>query len=159
MLHVEIQAPGDKNGEEKQNTRGISFDESKKYFINLTPKKIKDKRNYKYYIQIKGYINANDFMNLLLNEIKEVYDTNCLLQTDEEELKFKITFINEDDEEENDEEIEEEEDIRKDCIMKVKLYENNNEYLLCFDKCEGDLEEFYENFLKIKNIIQGIFNK
>ena len=52
-----------------------------------------------------------------------------------------------------------EEDIRKDCIMKVKLYENNNEYLLCFDKCEGDLEEFYENFLKIKNIIQGIFNK
>ena len=159
MLHVEIQAPGDKNGEKKQNTRGISFDESKKYFINLTPKKIKDKRNYKYYIQIKGYINANDFMNLLLNEIKEVYDTNCLLQTDEEELKFKITFINEDDEEENDEEIEEEEDIRKDCIMKVKLYENNNEYLLCFDKCEGDLEEFYENFLKIKNITQGIFTK
>ena len=98
-------------------------------------------------------------MNLLLNEIKEVYDTNCLLQTDEEELKFKITFINEDDETENDEEIEEEEDIRKDCIMKVKLYENNNEYLLCFDKCEGDLEEFYENLLKIKNIIQGIFNK
>ena len=98
-------------------------------------------------------------MNLLLNEIKEVYDNNCLLQTDEKELKFKITFINEDDEEENDEEIEEEEDIRKDCIMKVKLYENNNEYLLCFDKCEGDLEEFYENFLKIKNIIQGIFNK
>ena len=97
-------------------------------------------------------------MNLLLHEIKEFYDTNCLLQTDEEELKFKITFINEDDEEENDEEIEEE-DIRKDCIMKVKLYENNNEFLLCFDKCEGDLEEFYENFLKIKNITQGIFTK
>ena len=43
--------------------------------------------------------------------------------------------------------------------MKVKLFDNNNEHLLCFDKCEGDLEEFYENFLKIKNIIQGIFNK
>ena len=159
MNQPEIEAPQENKVEEKQKTKGISFDESKKYFINLTPKKIKDKRNYKYYIQIKGYINANDFMNLLLNEIKEVYDTNCLLQTDERELKFKITFINEDDEEENDEEIEEEEDIRKDCIMKVKLFDNNNVYLLCFDKCEGDLEEFYENFLKIKNIIQGIFNK
>ena len=159
MLKVEIQAEENK-GEEKPKTRGISFDESKKYFINLTPKKIKDKRNYKYYIQIKGYVNPNDFMNLLLNEIKEAFDTKCLLQTDEEELKFKITFLNEDDEEENDEEVEEEEDIRKDCIMKVKLYNNeNNEYLLCFDKCQGDLEEFYENFLKIKNIIQDIFKK
>ena len=79
-------------------------------------------------------------MNLLLHEIKEFYDTNCLLQTDEEELNFKITFINKDDEEENDEEIEEE-DIRKDCIMKVKLFDNNNEHLLCFDKCEGDFED------------------
>ena len=45
--------------------------------------------------------------------------------------------------------------------MKVKLYDcGNDEYLLCFEKNQGDLEEFYEHFLKIKKIITegNIFN-
>ena len=159
MNHLVIEAPKENKIEEKQKTKGISFDNSKKYFINLTPKKIKDTRNYKYSIKIKGYINANDFMNLLVNEIKTIYESKWLLQTDEEKLKIQITFQKEYNEEENNEEIEEEEDIRKDCIMKVKLYDSGiNEYLLCFEKSQGELEEFYDNFLKIKEIVKNIFN-
>ena len=159
MNHLVIEAPKENKIEEKQKTKGISFDKCKKFFVNSTPKKIKDKRNYKYSIKIKGYINANDFMNLLVNEIKTTYESKWLLQTDEEKLKIQITFQKEYNEEENDAEIEEDEDIRKDCIMKVKLYDSGiNEYLLCFEKSQGELEEFYDNFLKIKEIVKNIFN-
>ena len=79
------------------------------------------------------------------------------MNPNEEKLKFEITFINQDDEEEKEEE--EDEENNRDCIMKVKLYEIGiNEYLLCFDKCQGDLEIFHENFLKIKDIVKNIFN-
>ena len=170
-------------GEKKKSTRGFtSVKEGKKYFIDLIPKKIKDKRNYKYYINLIGNLNANDFMNSLINEIKKNYDNECYINTDNEKLKFQITFINEDndDDEEEDEEDKtteeknkkeknkednvEIEDVKnniRDCIMKVKLYDcGNDEYLLCFEKNQGDLEEFYEHFLKIKKIITegNIFN-
>ena len=166
--------------EEKKVTRSFLSSNEKKYFINLTPKKIKDKRNYKYYIELIGYMNANDFMNSLINEIKKAYDDGCDINTDKEKLKFEITFINAEDEEEDDEvkedekeknekkeadeEIDEVEVFKsnlKECIMNVKLYaDGNNEYLLCFEKNQGDLEEFYENFLKIKEIISkgNLFN-
>ena len=161
MNQPEIQPPKKDEGEEKQITRSILFDTKKKYFVNLKPKKIKDKRNYKYCIKIKGYINENDFMNSLVDKIKKTYKNNCLLNTNEEKLKFNITFIKEYNEEENDNnEEEEDEDNSRDCIMKVKLYDNGmNEYLLCFEKSQGDLVEFYENFLKIKEIIKSMFNK
>ena len=140
--------------EEKKKTKGILFDKIEKYFIDLKPKKIKDKRNYKYYLEIIGYINPNDFMNILVNEIKNNYGSKCLINTDSEKLKFITTFINEDDSEEEDDE-----DNRKNCSMKIKIYNDGiNEYLLCFEKNQGDLMIFYENFLKIKDIIQSIFN-
>ena len=58
MNQPEIEAPQENKVEEKQKTKGISFDKSQKYFINLKPKKIKDKRNYKYCIKIR-YIDPN----------------------------------------------------------------------------------------------------
>ena len=120
-----------------------------KYFKNLTPKKIKDIRNYKYFIKIKGELDVNDFMNSIVDEIKELYDFECYINTyaDELKLRFDITFKNNDG-------VEEDENNRDDCIMKIKLYDNGkDEYLLCFVKNQGELEEFYENFLKIKNIV------
>ena len=45
--------------------------------------------------------------------------------------------------------------------MKIKLLiSGEDEYLLCFEKNQGELEEFYENFLKIKEIIfkNNLFN-
>ena len=63
-------------------------------------------------------------------------------------LKFEISCENE---EEDELELEEE----RECIMKIKLFKcNMEEYLLCFEKKQGDLEEFYDNFLIIKEIIK-----
>ena len=153
----QIQVPEEKKKKIKYSDRSISIDMDKKYFNNLLPNKVNKKRRYKYCIKINGKINANDFMNLLVNEIIKAYGIDCLVNPNEEKLKFEITFINQDDEEEKEEE--EDEENNRDCIMKVKLYEIGiNEYLLCFDKCQGDLEIFHENFLKIKDIVKNIFN-
>ena len=153
----QIQVPEEKKKKIKYSDRSISIDMDKKYFNNLLPNKVNKKRRYKYCIKINGKINANDFMNLLVNEIIKAYGIDCLVNPNEEKLKFEITFINQDDEEEKEEE--EDEESNRDCIMKVKLYEIGiNEYLLCFDKCQGDLEIFHENFLKIKDIVKNIFN-
>ena len=115
-------------------------------------------------------------MNSLIKEINKLYDNKCYINTDKEKLKFRITFINEDNdeeeegekageekykkEEEDEEDNVEVEDVKnniKDCIMKVKLYYcGNDEYLLCFEKNQGNLEEFYDNFLKIKEIISKV---
>ena len=176
-----IEIPKKKEEKEvKKTTKSFLSNNGKKYFINLTPKKIKDKRNYNYYIKLIGYMNANDFMNSLINEIKNAYDDRCDINADEEKLKFGITFINAEDEEEDNEVKEDEKEKNekkeageemdevevfknnlKECIMNVKLFaDGNNEYLLCFEKNQGDLEEFYENFLKIKEIISkgNLFN-
>jgi serine/threonine protein kinase len=152
----QIQAPKETKKETNYSDRGSSMDVDKKYFNNLTPNKVNKKRRYKYCIKINGKINANNFMNLLVNEIIKAYGTDCLVDTNEEKLKFEITFINQDEGEEKEEE---DEENNRDCIMKVKLYEDGiDKYLLCFDKCQGDLEVFYENFLKIKDIIKNHFN-
>ena len=174
-----IEIPEKKEGgEEQKNTRGFTSVKGEEYFVDLTPKKIKDKRNYKYYINLIGNLNANNFMNLLIKEINKLYDNKCYINTDKEKLKFRITFINEDNddneeeegekageekykkEEEDEEDNVEVEDVKnniKDCIMKVKLYYcGNDEYLLCFEKNQGNLEEFYDNFLKIKEMISKV---
>ena len=155
-----IQAPNKDKGEEKQTTKGISFDNKKNFFINLTPKKIKERRSYKYCLKIIGYIEPNDFMNLLVTEIIKSYELECLVNADKEKLKFTITFPKEYEENEIDDTDEEEvEDISRDCKMKVKLYDGGiNEYLLCFVKDQGYLEDFYDNFLKIKEIVKSIVN-
>ena len=131
-----------------------------KIFINLTPKKIKERRSYKYCIKIIGYIDPNDFMNSLVAEIIKSYELKCLVNTDKEKLKFRITFPKEYEENEMDDTDEEEdEDSSRDCIMKVKLYDGGiNEYLLCFVKDQGYLEDFYDNFLKIKEIVKNVVN-
>ena len=134
--------------EEKGNAnplRGYSSDENKVCFgENVRPKKMTKKNNYKYFIKMNGYINANKFMNSLVEKIIRNYKDECTLELSKKYLKFEITFENEEEEE-------------RECTMEIKLFEyNEEEYLLCFKKKQGDLEEFYDNFLIIKKIIKNM---
>ena len=160
----EIQAHKDEKTVIKYNTRGFSSYSKIEYFANLKPKKVKEKRMYKYCIKIKGYFNENDFMNSLVNEINELDEINWNIQTCKDDLKFDLTInlgnFDEEEEEENNEGEEGENNI-KDCIMKVKLLiSGEGEYLLVFEKKQGDLEVFYKAFLKIKEIVltKSLFN-
>jgi serine/threonine protein kinase len=168
MIQLEIQNnPNHEQNDGNRGTRGISDFEGEQYFEeNLIPKKLDKNNNYKYFAKIKGIFNPVKFMNLLMNEIIQKNKDECTLKKYDEKLKFKIIFEKEEDaDEQKNEELEqnEEEDENnsgeKKCIMDVKIFDcENNEYLLCFNKKQGDSEEFYENFLKIKEIVQNIFN-
>ena len=134
-----------------QNVRGFSPDANKIYFNqDLKPKKLNKERNFKDFIKIKGDIDskrANRFMNSLVIKLIDEYGELCYIEASKEKLKFTIEFTDEEEDETEEEEIE--------CIMQVKMYEcNDNEFLLGFKKKQGDLEVFYDNFLKIKEIIK-----
>ena len=168
----ETKQKDEKNCGENQN-RSLSSDGEQYFEKGLKPKKIYNNKNYKYYIKIKGYIYPVNFMNELMKKINGKYKDKCELQKSEKKLKFIINFKNEEEEEEKEKEkkeLEEEQDEEDDeeeedennekennCIMEVKLFDYGvDEYLLCFNKKQGEIEEFYENFLIIKEIVEKL---
>ena len=168
----ETKQKDEKNCGENQN-RSLSSDGEQYFEKGLKPKKIYNNKNYKYYIKIKGYIYPVKFMNELMKKINGKYKDKCELQKSEKKLKFIINFKNEEEEEEKEKEkkeLEEEQDEEDDeeeedennekennCIMEVKLFDYGvDEYLLCFNKKQGEIEEFYENFLIIKEIVEKL---
>ena len=107
----------------------------------MEPKKLKENKKFKYFLKIKGYINPVNFMSSLFYKIIQNYDKDEIyLEASKTKLAFQIIFENEDGEE---------------GIMRIKLYESEyNEYILSFNKTKGNIEIFYDNFLKIKEIIK-----
>ena len=138
---IEIKLKNEEN-QEKEDIRGISFDDKEQIFDeSMEPKKLKENKKLKYFLKIKGYINPVNFMSSLFYKIIQNYDKDEIyLEASKTKLAFKIIFENEDGEE---------------GIMRIKLYESEyNEYILSFNKTKGNIEIFYDNFLKIKEIIK-----
>ena len=137
-----------------------SGDECKQYFdLNLTPKYIYQKGlNAKNYIIIKGYLHPAQFMNDLLNKIYEEFMEICIIEEEKFKLKCNITFENK---EEYDYDIDNEEEMeymrKEDCIICLKLYESiNGGYELHFIRKKGDVEDYYNYFYRIKEIIKKL---
>ena len=138
---IEIKPKNEEN-QEKGAIKGISFDDKEQIFDeSMEPKKLKENKKLKYFLKIKGYINPINFMSSLFYKIIQNYDEDEIyLEASKTKLAFKIIFENEDGEE---------------GIMRIKLYESEyNEYILSFNKTKGNIEIFYDNFLKIKEIIK-----
>ena len=138
---IEIKPKNEEN-QEKGAIKGISFDDKEQIFDeSMEPKKLKENKKLKYFLKIKGYINPVNFMSSLFYKIIQNYDKDEIyLEASKTKLAFQIIFENEDGEE---------------GIMRIKLYESEyNEYILSFNKTKGNIEIFYDNFLKIKEIIK-----
>ena len=138
---IEIKPKNEEN-QEKEAIKGILFDDKEQIFDeSIEPKKLKENKKLKYFLKIKGYINPINFMSSLFYKIIQNYDKDEIyLEASKTKLAFQIIFENEDGEE---------------GIMRIKLYESEyNEYILSFNKTKGNIEIFYDNFLKIKEIIK-----
>ena len=138
---IEIKPKNEEN-QEKEAIKGILFDDKEQIFDeSMEPKKLKENKKLKYSLKIKGYINPINFMSSLFYKIIQNYDKDEIyLEASKTKLTFQIIFENEDGEE---------------GIMRIKLYESEyNEYILSFNKTKGNIEIFYDNFLKIKEIIK-----
>ena len=141
--------------EASQNNRGIEDDDITRYFNDKTKlKKLsKNKMNLNYCVKIKGYIDPVKFMNLLGTKIQQKFKKNCFIEHSKKNFKYQIIFENDEDEFE-DIEIE-----NNETIIKMQLYDaGNKNYILHFIKKAGDIKEFYDYFLAIKEIIKKILN-
>ena len=142
-------------------------DNSKKYFdLSLKPKYAKSGLGMNF-IKIEGNFSPADIMNKLANKIKQKFKDNCKIDESKEELKFIITFdeeeISKELQEKLDElDIEENEEInenllKKECVMKCKLYESlNRGHFLKFSKKSGYLEDYYNNLEVIISLVKEI---
>ena len=133
----------EKEGFDMGPNKGISTD--KTYFDDdLEPKKLNKKEfNMKYFLKIKAYIDPVEFMNSLANLIQKDYGEICQIETSDKKLKLKLTFENEENE--------------SNCKMNLVLFRADiNEYYVQFVRKNSNIEDFYEYFLKIKEIIRKI---
>ena len=132
--------PENEENQKKLDTRG--FDDKEQIFDeSMEPKKLKENKKLKYFLKIKGYINPVNFMSSLFYKIIESYgEDEIYLKASETKLALKIIFENENEEED---------------VMWIKLYKSEfSEHILSFNKTKGNIEIFYDNFLKIKEIIK-----
>ena len=142
-------------------------DNSKKYFdLSLKPEYEKSGLGMNF-IKIEGNLSPADIMNKLANKIKQKFKDNCKIDESKEELKFIITFDEEEISKElqeklNELDIEENEEfdinlLNKECVMKCKLYESlNGGHFLKFSKKSGYLEDYYNNLEVIISLIKEI---
>ena len=163
---------------ESSGCKEISEEDEKTYFdSSLSPKYIyKRGENAKNYIIINGDLEPAKFMNILLNQIFTQYMENCIIEENKSKLKANITFErkneneneeeNEDDDNNNDNDNEDdfndsgkepEYKRNEDCIICIKLFKYiNGGYELHFIRKNGELEDYYKYFTKIKEIISNI---
>ena len=153
-----------KNDYKDSNTRGGDGNEK---YNNFEIKKLNmSELHVDNYIIIKGNINIkpNEFMCKLYEEINndKSFNAEKYMEPLLEDLKDKIIISfeknKEEEKDEQDEDEDEESEIKeKDCVIKIKLYQNeNNEYIIAFIKKEGENEDYYEHFIKMKEIIKKI---
>ena len=120
---------------------------------DISPKLINKELKLDQYIVIKGNLNANEFMNNLAYEIKFLYDAK--IEPSKKNLKFICIFSKKDDDEEDgdDDDILDFENlnqIKKDCVIQIKLFKlKNEEYILRLRKHSGELYDYYQNLFNI----------
>ena len=134
------------------DARGLD-DEVEETFSNknLRAKKIpNDKICINHYIIIKGgYLEERGFMNRLCSKINECekLGENFYITASENKLKFRLSFG------------EDEKRLSGECIIDVELFQyEDGRYLLEFLRKSGEIPDYYQNFLIIKDIIKNELN-
>ena len=136
-------------------------DDDDEYFLDhsVRPKNIDTPMNMSNIIKIKGYIDSIRFMNSFCDKLlrKFGYD-NCYIETSKKNLELFITF--EEDEEEMNEGNEGNEDNEQinELTMQIKLYENNDEYILRFTLKKGDRKNFLDKFNVMSELVKNIIS-
>ena len=134
----------DKINNEKFNTK--SFEDKKNLIFqnnDLKAKKIsKDRLSMNKFIKINGNLNEVNFMNSLIEKIKNEFNEGIpYIKGDEESLKFEIEF--------------EEEEEKEDCKMDIELFKvEDGKYLLEFRRTGGKYDDYYNYFMRIKKLLK-----
>ena len=137
------------------------------------PKYIEKDKYMNYCLYIKGILEPNDFMYMIYQKIIDEYP-NCLIENkDDDKPKFNVVFKGEgmfanikeqlkklkieNEEKEAEEKEKEDKDMEEnELIIRIKLYQTSEGYLLRFVKKQGDKYDFIEKFEDIKNLVKEL---
>ena len=131
-------------------------EEEKAFDNNIPIKKIKNGDKFaNHFIKIVGKIDPYVLMNNLFEKIQNKYKMDCEIEKADDKLKLILNFDLEQQYDIENEEIPEE--INNTCCIKIKLYEDEpGGYLINFIKIQGNIQDYYERFLEIKEIIKNL---
>ena len=145
------------------NTKSVNIDYNEVFFkSDLEPKYDNTPMNIKNCIKIKGYLDANSFMNNLCNLIINNYGVdNCYLEPDKKNLKFEA-FFEKDKDNENDKKKEnddnDEDKIVNELNMKIKLYKCSDGHILRFKQIKGNRKDFLDKFNEISKLVKKYYS-
>ena len=162
----EIEAKN-KKSEEAFKTRS-GHNENEYFDSHIKPKFDNTYNNMNYCIKIKGTLNPNKFMNSLVNLLLKKYCDTCLIETDDNKLKFIAIFEEETKDKITKEFIEEikklginvedEKEDNNELKIKIKLYQISEGYSLRFIHQFGDRKNFLEKYDDISKLIENLIN-
>ena len=143
----EIGLANDIIDEEGYATRGLDDNENNQSYFdeNLEPKKISNDRiTINHFIKINGTLNEVKFMNRLTQQIASDFKDKCFIEASKNNLKFKLIFEYEDDEEHGN------------CTMDIELFKyEKGGYLVEFLRRGGIISDYNYHFSEIKKIIKN----
>ena len=124
--------------------------------LNMTPKNYNKNEFANHCMKIKGFLQPAKFMNSLIDDINQDLDTK--IEPSSNNLEFEAIFdfggsdIKDDKDEENI-------ILGKKCVIKISLVKlKDDEHLIQFFKMDGQTDDYYKQFLQIKEIIKNIIS-
>ena len=152
----------DEDGNRISSDRNIDNEGEEFFKSELNLKYAKTGVNMKDFLKIIGKnINPQSLMNYIANQIIEKY--KCQIKENETKARFDIFFCNQNEEKNEDSEfIKEMKELgldeiikKKECIIRVKLYESENGgYIMKFSKKSGGIEDYCKNLNNIMNLLK-----
>ena len=149
--------PKKEEKEDKPIKKSFSDNEELYFPLDMKPKKFDKDEFVNNFIKIKGYLNPAEFMNSLTKQMidyfKDFDNYDLYAKASKESLKLEAAF-----------ELEEKYEIEEDavdilkgtnCVIIIRLVKSGeDEYVIQFLRKEGEFGDYYELFMKIKEIIK-----
>ena len=149
--------PKKEEKEDKPIKKSFSDNEELYFPLDMKPKKFDKDEFVNNFMKIKGYLNPAEFMNSftkqMVEDFKDLDYYELYAKASKESLKLEAAF----ELEENCEIEEDAVDVLKgtNCVIKISLVKSGeDEYVIQFLRKEGEIGDYYELFLKIKEIIK-----
>ena len=143
--------------EDKPIKKSFSENEELYFPLNMQPKKFDKDEFVNNFLIIKGYLNPAEFMHSLtkqmVEDFKDLDDYELYANASKNSLKLEASFELRGSYETEINSIDELKGTN--CIIIISLVkEGEDEYIIQFVRKEGEIEDYYGFFLKIKEIIK-----
>ena len=141
------------------NSTSKAFSDNEELFfpLKMQPKKFDKDEFVNNFIKIKGYLNPAEFMHSLTKNMIESFenleDFKLYVKASKESLKLEASFELKEDYEIENEAIDDLKGTK--CVISISIVKSGeDEHIVQFVRKEGEFGDYYELFIKMKEIIK-----